>query len=70
MAPATSLHVAVFLPTPDTSPIGAQLLDTACVDILAMLNKSYLEPLAFVSLSLLSSLPRRKGVTSQRGRTI
>lgn len=49
MAPCTSLHVAVFLPTPTTSLVGAQLLDTACVDILAVHSKSYLALLGFVS---------------------
>ncbi|KAJ4394169.1 hypothetical protein N0V93_003386 [Gnomoniopsis smithogilvyi] len=48
MSRSTSLHVAVFLPTPATSPVGAQLLDTACVDILAVHNKSYLAPLTFM----------------------
>lgn len=42
MAPVTSLHVAVFLPTHE-QPFSAQFLDTACVDILAMHDKTYLK---------------------------
>ncbi|CAN8098978.1 unnamed protein product [Discula destructiva] len=61
MAPAKSLHVAVFLPRPPASssssstlpPFGAQLLDTACVDILGVHDKAYIAPLA----SLLPPLP-------------
>lgn len=38
MAPAKSLHVGIFIP----SDTGAQLFDTACVDIFGILSKAYL----------------------------
>ncbi|ROW18162.1 hypothetical protein VPNG_00079 [Cytospora leucostoma] len=47
------LHIGVYIP----SPSGAQLLDTACVDILAMMSHQYLSDLAGLPERLTSLAP-------------
>lgn len=48
-----NLHIGVFLP----SPTPTQLLDTACIDVLAVMSQQYLKELPMIPSHLVSLAP-------------
>lgn len=53
MSARTNLHIGVFIPAPS----GAQLLDTACIDVFGVASYEYLSPLSIVPKDLVALAP-------------
>lgn len=56
MSARKNLHIGVFIPVPS----GAQLLDTACIDVFGVASYEYLSPLSIVPKDLVSLAPEVK----------
>ncbi|KAI7783015.1 hypothetical protein LA080_012610 [Diaporthe eres] len=56
MSARTNLHIGVFIPAPS----GAQLLDTACIDVFCVASYEYLSALSIVPKDLVALAPEVK----------